>query len=91
MNFHEQGVRYMREGNYEEAAKAFNAAIEANPSDPIGFVNFGNLLGMVGELDKALVFFDKAIGLQEDCAPAYYGAGTIYYKQEKFEDGAKMF
>ncbi|NEU31577.1 tetratricopeptide repeat protein [bacterium LRH843] len=91
MNYNEQGIAYMNEKKYEEAAKMFNDAIEENPHDPTGFINFGNLLGIVGDYSRALTFFDKAIELDESAATAYYGAGTIYYKQDQFEEAAKMF
>src|SRR5690625_3728956 len=91
MNYNEKGIAYMNEKNYEEAAKMFNDAIEADPKNPTGFINFGNLLGVVGDYERALTFFDKAIELDESAATAYYGAGTIYYKQDQFEEAAKMF
>ena len=36
MDKNQQGIQYMQEGNYEEAAKIFNEAIEENPSEPVG-------------------------------------------------------
>ncbi len=91
MNYNERGIAFMNEKNYEHAAKMFNEAIEENPQDPTGFINFGNLLGIIGDLDRALTFFDRAIALDEKAATAYYGAGTIYYKQDRFEEAVKMF
>src|SRR5690606_16767114 len=91
MDYNERGIAFMKEQNYEQAAKMFHEAIEQNPKDPTGFINFGNLLGIVGDFDRALTFFDRAIELDENAATAYYGAGTIYYKQDQFEEAIKMF
>lgn len=91
MTLHEAGIRYMNEQNYEKAAEKFNEAIERNPTDPTGFINFGNLLGIIGEEERALLFFKRAIELDDEAATAYYGAGTILYKQEKFAEAASMY
>lgn len=40
----ETGIQYMQEGNWEEAAKNFTEAIEENPKDALGYINFANLL-----------------------------------------------
>ena len=61
MNFNEQGIQAMSEKKYEEAAQAFTKAIEEDKTNPTGYINFGNLLGSLGDLERALAFFDKAI------------------------------
>ena len=86
-----QGIQYMQEGNFEEAAKAFSEAIDENPKEAINYVNFGNLLSAVDELDKAIQFYSKAIELDENMAAAYYGAGNTYFNQSKFEQAKNMF
>lgn len=50
------GIQHMQQGRYEEAVKCFHEAIEANPNDPIGYINFGNVLAAVGEEEKAIRF-----------------------------------
>lgn len=76
------GIQYMQEGKFEEVAKTFSEAIEDNPKDPIVYVNFGNLLAAVSEMDRALKFYERAIELDEETATAYYGAGNIYFNAE---------
>ena len=79
MDKNQLGVQYMQEGKWEEAAKTFNEVIEENPTDPIAYINFGNVLSAVGDDDKALKFYEKAIQLDENAAAAYYSAGTILF------------
>lgn len=66
MDKNQLGVQYMQEGNLEEAAKAFNEAIQENPNDPVAYINFGNVLSAVGDDEKALNFYQKSIEIDEN-------------------------
>ena len=57
VNKNEQGIQYMQEGKWEEAAKVFSEAIEENPNDAVSYINFGNVLTAVGEAAKAENFY----------------------------------
>lgn len=59
MDLNKQGIEYMQEGKYEEAAKCFAQAIEENPKEPIYYINFGNLLSAVGDPERAIAFLPK--------------------------------
>ena len=61
MDLNQRGIEAMQNGNFEEAATFFSEAIEANPNDAVGYINFGNLLSAVNELEKALKFYEKAL------------------------------
>ncbi|GAE32195.1 tetratricopeptide repeat family protein [Halalkalibacter hemicellulosilyticusJCM 9152] len=61
MTMMEQGIQHMNEQQYEEAAKCFTSAIEENPKDPTGYINFGNLLGIVGDFERSLAFLIKQL------------------------------
>ncbi|WP_047981409.1 tetratricopeptide repeat protein [Ornithinibacillus contaminans] len=91
MNKIATAVNLMKEQKYEEAANLFHSYIEENPKDPLGFVNFGNLLLHMNDLDHAKNFFEKAISLDEKAATAYYGLGNVYYEQENFVLAHKNF
>lgn len=88
----QQGIEYMQQGKYEEAAKIFNESIEENPKEPVGYINFGNVLTAVGEREKAERFYLKAIELDEKAAAAYYSLGNLYYESDdKLMDAKDMF
>lgn len=91
MNHNEEGIKAMQEKRFEDAAKAFNEAIEANPEEAIGYINFGNLLASMDDTERAERFFQKAITLDEDAATAYYGLANLYYNNERFEEAAKIY
>lgn len=57
MDKNQQGIQYMQEGKWEEAAKIFMGAIDENPEDAVSYINFGNVLSAVGDGERALKFF----------------------------------
>lgn len=61
MDYNAQGIQYMQQGKYEEAVKCFHEAIEQQPNDPVGYINFGNVLAAVGEEEKAIRFFTRRL------------------------------
>lgn len=91
MDKNQTGIQFMKEGKWEEAAKAFMEAIEESPADPVAYINFGNVLTAVGDNERALNFYDKAISLDEDATAAYYSKGGLFYDQQDFEEARKMF
>lgn len=90
MDKNQLGIEMMKEGKWEEAAKIFMEVIEANPTSAVAYINFGNVLSAVGDPEKALRFFEKAIELGGGGA-AYYSAGALYYEKEQFNDAKKNF
>lgn len=91
MDLNEVGIKAFQEKRYEDAVKAFNDAIEQNPEDPIGYINFGNLLSVMNEAERAERFFQKAITLDEKAATAYYGLANLYYNAERYMEAAKLY
>ena len=91
MDKNQIGIEFMKEGKWEEAAKAFAEAIDAQPEIPVAYINFGNVLTAVGDTERAMNFYDKAISLDENATAAYYSKGSVYYDNQNFEDARKMF
>lgn len=91
MDYNEIGILAFQEKRYEDAAKAFTEAIENNPDDAIGYVNFGNLLASMKDNDRAERFFQKAITINETTATAYYGLANLYYNAERYIEAAKLY
>ncbi|MFC7684577.1 tetratricopeptide repeat protein [Ureibacillus sp. GCM10028918] len=91
MDYNEIGIRAFQEKRYEDAAKAFTEAIENNPNDAIGYVNFGNLLASMNDNERAERFFQKAITIDETTATAYYGLANLYYNAERYIEAAKLY
>lgn len=91
MNYNELGIQAIQEENYEKAVEYFTRAIEENPNEAIGYINFGNLLSSMNEDERAEKFFQKAITLDEHAATAFYSLANLYYNAERFEEAAKLY
>src|SRR5699024_3952923 len=76
----DQALIYMNEGKYEEAAKEFIEYINANETDPIGYLTFGNLLVLLEQYEEAERIFRKAIDLDSELATGYYSLGNLFYE-----------
>lgn len=91
IDYNEIGIKAFQEKRYEDAAQAFNDAIEQNPNEAVGYVNFGTLLSALGDTERAERFFQKAITIDEKAATAYYGLANMYYDNERFIEAAKLY
>ena len=53
------GMRYLNEGNYQEAVIAFEAAIEIDPNRVEAYSGLSNTYMAMGEYDKGLQVWDN--------------------------------
>ena len=58
-------------GNYQEAIKYYDKAIELNSDFPRAYLNKGQALKRLGYFQEAMECYDKTIELMPDCAKAY--------------------
>lgn len=91
LDLNEQGIKAVQEKRYEDAAQCFNDAIEKEPNNPVGYINFGNLLSALNDLERAERFFQKAITIDETSATAYYGLANLYYNGERYTEAARLY
>ena len=54
------GIRYLSEGNYEEAILAFEAAIKIDPKQVDAYISLAEAYVAQGDAEKALVILDQA-------------------------------
>lgn len=87
------GIRYLSEGNYEEAIIAFTAAIEIDPKQAPAFVGRGDAYVGSGEaeeiLEAALADYEAALALDEADAAAWLGKADILIRQGKYDEAAE--
>ena len=83
------GVRYLSEGNYEEAILAFTAAIEIDPNRAEAYVGRGDAYVASGEtednLAAALADYEAALERDETLAAAWLGVADIYIRQGDYD------
>lgn len=88
------GVRYLSEGNYEEAIIAFTAAIEIDSKHPEAFIGRGDAYIGSDETEEnltaALADYKEAITLDETLTDAWLGLVDVYIRQGDFEKAEEI-
>lgn len=79
------GIRYLSEGNYQEAIIAFTAAIEIDPKQALAYVGRGDAYVGSGEIEENLFAaqadYEKAIELDKTLAEVYIKLADVYIRQ----------
>ena len=80
------------QGNYDKARTHYDKAATINPNDDNAIFALGRLLRCLGQPDKAVPLFKKAMRLD----PYYYwnipyNLGRAYYQSRKYNDAIVMF
>ncbi len=83
------GVRYLSEGNYEEAILAFNAAIEIDPKQADAYIGLGDAYMGVADFDEAAETYQEAIDLEAG-AEYYLRLANSYLAQENLEEAINI-
>lgn len=75
-----EGVQLMKQGQYEKAAKKFEAALKKNPHMAEAYNNLGYSLRKQGSgnFEQALKHYNSAIALKSDLAEAYMYRGVLH-------------
>lgn len=88
------GVRYLSDGNYEEAILAFTAAIEIDPKRAEAYVGRGNAYLGQGAADEylaaAFTDFETALSLDDTNADAYLGMAEVYIARKQFDEAMEI-
>lgn len=90
-DYHIKGRILHQQGQFEDAIKCFDRAIEINPKSSRVHNDRGLSYRELGNLDKAIYDFGRAIELWIGFADAYYNRGTAYFEQEKYDQALKDF
>ena len=88
------GMRYLNEGNYEEAVIAFTAAIKIDPKRPEAYLGRGSAYVGAGEtaenLAAAQADYEKALELDDTNAEAYLGLADVYIRQGEYDKAQEL-
>lgn len=88
------GVRYLSEGNYEEAIIAFTAAIEIDSKQAPAYVGRGDAYVGLGETEENLAAaqadYEAAIGLDITFSEAYIGLADLYIRKGEKEKALEI-
>ena len=88
------GVRYLSEGNYEEAILAFTAAIEINPNRAEAYVGRGDAYVASGETEANLAAaqadYERAIELDPTIPEAWLGLADVYIRWGDYDQALEV-
>jgi len=88
------GIRYLEDGNYEEAIIAFTAAIEIDPKRAPAYIGRGDAYIGFGETEEnlaaALADYEAAIELDETNAQAYLGLADVYIRKGDYDKALEV-
>lgn len=77
--------------DYEAALQSVFEHIEVAPDNVDHYINGAILLQKFSELEKAEVFLQRAITIDENSFLAMYTLGNLYYENNRFEEAIKIY
>ncbi len=78
-------------GQLNEAALAFQKAIDIKPDYAVAHNNMGNVLKDQGTFEEAIEAYTKAISIKPDYAEAYYNMGVTLQNQGKLGEAVQAY
>ena len=86
-----EGTDLLQQPHYENAIRAFDKAIQLDPSFSVAYYSRGYAYGELGQHERAIQDFDKAIQLDPGYVPAYNNRGSLYGKMRQYERAIQDF
>jgi tetratricopeptide (TPR) repeat protein/tRNA A-37 threonylcarbamoyl transferase component Bud32 len=85
------GMVYNRTGQYENAVKEFQVALQRDPLNDDGYRGLAHAYQLLGKMGEAEQTFQKAIQLRPQYWGGYNWLGSFYYNAARYDDAARMF
>ncbi len=86
-----QGIILGKSGQYNEAMKIFDKAIETNPQDPAAWSCKGITLTILGKYDEAITAFDISTEINPQDSTAWAGKGLAFEGLNNPKEAIKAF
>ncbi|HJY87753.1 MAG TPA: tetratricopeptide repeat protein [Candidatus Acidoferrales bacterium] len=84
------GESYEMSGRFEEAAAAYQKAIELKPDQAGYYNNLGNALAKLGKIDEAQAAYQKSVSLDPaNAASAWRNLGIVLYNAGKSKEAVE--
>ena len=88
------GIKYLSEGNYEEAVIAFTAAIEIDAKRPEAFIGRGDAYALSGDTEDNLAAaqtdYEAAIALDETLPGGWLGLADVYIRRGDYDKAMEI-
>ncbi len=79
----EKGLKALKDKRFKEAIKIFQKVIESMPYKIEAYLALGRAYVGLGEYDKGIEYFNRAISIDANCKSAYISLGMVYFKYKK--------
>lgn len=89
--FLDQGNEAVEAGNYEDAAEAFEHAVEIDPANPRARYNLALAQQNLGDLEGAVATYLRAVQLDPNLIEAYINLGHLYGELGLDEESLEIF
>lgn len=88
---YEQSGKFMKAGDYANAAEAFKQITRLRPEDFIAYNSLGFAYMALGRDQEALKAFKEAIRLRPDIASSHSALGELYSKLDRHQEAIEAF
>jgi Flp pilus assembly protein TadD len=86
--WNDYGIGLFLQGDLKSAAAAFQKVIEADPTNPDGWVNIGRCAVQEGDMERARTVLEKALALSPNLARANYFYARVLRADGNYEGAA---
>lgn len=89
------GMKYLSEGNYQEAIAAFTAAIEIDPKNATIYLGRAEAYAALEQYEQALEDYDSVISIEDQTDEmvvlAHVSRAAMYEKLERYEEAVEDY
>ena len=85
------GALLDKTGKKDEAARAFERALELEPGNALGLSNLANFAMNAGDLDKADDLLSKALAAQAEQPDILARKGWLRFRQKRYQEASEIF
>ena len=85
------GLTWRQCGLYVDPGTFWRAALAANPDSWLAHNNLGSVLFDQGQVDKAMVHFQRAVEIEPDYSTAHYNLGGALHQKGQTEEAITHF
>ncbi|MBR1777085.1 MAG: tetratricopeptide repeat protein [Alphaproteobacteria bacterium] len=89
--YHNMGIIYRFDGDFAEAERLFQKAVELRPDFASAYVNLALLARDKGQMDRALSLLDRALQVDSDNAEAYAQIAVTHRLCDRFEQALEYY
>jgi tetratricopeptide (TPR) repeat protein len=87
----ELGLVFFQKGQFDEAIRQYQIALEINPNDTLAHVNLGNALSQDGRLGEGIEQYRLAVKINPKMAEAHYNLGMALFHRGQLDDAITQY